>query len=66
MGAQGHDGLTRVDGEPSLEIQGRIGTVHLIELVPDGQGCPDRPLGIVPVGAGRAEYPHDVQKAIPG
>ena len=57
--AERDDRLARVDGEPYLQVECRIGFVHLRDRGAYGQSCPHGTLGIVAVRDRRAEDRHD-------
>ncbi len=58
-GTQRHHRLARVDADPYLQAVGEALRVHTGDRVLDAQGREDGADGIVLVGDGRAEDPHD-------
>ena len=56
---QRHERLARVDGDPHLQVEVRIGLVELMDGLADRDRRAHRPLGIVAVGNRRSEHGHD-------
>jgi len=58
-GRERHDRLPRVDRQPGVEAERRVGLVHLGERLPHGKSGPHGAFRIVAVGGGSAEDAHD-------
>jgi hypothetical protein len=57
-GVQEDQGLAGGHADPDLQSQCGVSLVQLGDRLPDGEGGPDRPLGVVLVGHRRAEQGH--------
>jgi hypothetical protein len=57
-GAERDDGLAGVDGDADMEVERRVGLVHLLDGVTDGKRGADRALGVVFADGGSPEDSH--------